>query len=92
MTKLEFLCAQTPLSLQGLLIGLWYAMLKIRYLIMTSLDYVTTSPEGVFIYQIVRTGLLLLSLMMYVFVSCGYQYRMRDWVVNVQWMVEDVFE
>ena len=59
---------------------------------MRSLDYVTTSPEGVLIYQVVRTGLLLLSLMMYVCVSRGYQYRVRDWVVNVQWMVEDVIE
>ena len=29
MTVLEFLCAQAPHSLQGLLIGLWYAMFSI---------------------------------------------------------------
>ena len=92
MTVLEFLCAQAPRSLQGLLIGLWYAMFSIRYLIMRSLDYVFTSPEDVFIYQVVRTGLVLLSLVMYACVSRGYQYRIRDWVVNVQWMVEDVIE
>ena len=92
MTVLEFLCAQAPRSLQGLLIGLWYAMFSIRYLIMRSLDSAVTSPEGVLIYQVVRTGLVLLSLVMYVCVSRGYQYRIRDWVVNVQWMVEEVFE
>ena len=36
--------------------------------------------------------MVLLSLVMYVYVSRGYQYRIRDWVVNVQWMVEDVIE
>ena len=92
MTVLEFLCAQAPRSLQGLLIGLWYAMFSIRYLVMRSLDYVITSPDGVLIYQVVRTGLVVLSLVMYVCVSHGYQYRIRDWVVNVQWMVEEVFE
>ena len=59
---------------------------------MRSLDYVISSPDGVLIYQIVRTSLLLLSLVMYLCVSRGYQYRVRDWVVNVQWMVEDIFE
>ena len=48
-----YCCAQAPHSLQGLLIGLWYAMFSIRYLVMRSLDYVTTSPESVFIYQVV---------------------------------------
>ena len=89
---LEFLCAQAPCSLQGLLIGLWYAMFSIRYLIMRSVDYVITSPDGILVCQVVRTSLVLLSLVMYVYVSRGYQYRIRNWVVNVQWMVEDVFE
>ena len=92
MTVLEFLCAQAPRSLQGLLIGLWYAMFSIRYLVMRPLDYVIKSPEGVLVYQEVRTGLVLLSLVMHVCVSHGYQYRIRDWVVNVQWMVEEVLE
>ena len=35
---------------------------------------------------------VLVSLVMYVCVSRKYTYRVRDWVVNVQWMVEDVFE
>ena len=38
------------------------------------------------------TVLVLLSLVTYVCLSHGYQYRVRDWVVNVQWIVEDVFE
>ena len=92
MTVLEFLCAQAPRSLQGLLIGLWYAMFSIRYLLMRSLDYVITSPEGILIYQVVRTVLVLLSLVTYMCVSRGYRYRVRDWVVNVQWMVEDIIE
>ena len=92
MTVLEFLCTQVPRSLQGLLIGLWHATFSIRYLDMRSLDYAITSPEGLFIHKVVRTGFLLLSHVMYVCVSCDYQYRIKDWVVNVQCMINEVFE
>ena len=30
--------------------------------------------------------------MIYMCTSRGYRYRVRGWVVNVQWLVEDVFE
>ena len=43
-------------------------------------------------YQVVRTGLVFLSLVMYVCVSRGYQYRIRDLMVNVQWMVEEALK
>ena len=32
MTILEFICAQAPLRLKGLLIGIWYALLAVDYL------------------------------------------------------------
>ena len=92
MTTLEFLCAQAPRMLQGLLIGLWYAMFSIRYLLMNSLDHAFTSSFDILIYQAVRCGFVTLSLVLYLCVSRTYQYRVRDWVVNVQWMVEDVIE
>ena len=92
MTALEFICAQDPRTMQGLLIGLWYAMFSIRYLLMCSLDHNFTSSLGMLIYQTVRTGLVLLSLILYLCVSRAYKYGIRDWVVHVQWMVEDITE
>ena len=92
MTTVEFICAQAPRVMQGLLIGLWYAMFSIRYILMSSLDHAFSSQHGMLIYQATRTGLLLLSLLIYLYVSRSYQYRIRDWIVNVQWMVEDVFD
>ena len=44
------------------------------------------------IYQATRTSLVLLSLLLYLCVSRVYQYRIRDWIVHVQWMVEDIIE
>ena len=92
MTVLEFICAQAPRTTQGLLIGLWYATFSVRYLLMSTLDHVFTSSLGMLVYQAVRCGLVLVSLVFYFCASCAYQYRVRDWVVNVQWMVEDVIE
>ena len=89
-TEISF--TQAPHSLQGLLIGIWYATFSILYLVMRSLDHVITSPDDILIYQVVRTSLLLLPIMMYMCVSHGYQWRVRDWVVNLRWMVEDVFD
>ena len=78
--------------MQGLLIGLWYAMFSIRYLLMFFLDHVFTSSFGLLIYQAVRTSLVLSSLILYLHVSRAYKYRILDWVVHVQWMVEDIIE
>ena len=33
MTALEFICAQAPLRLKGLLIGTWYALLATNYIV-----------------------------------------------------------
>ena len=92
MTALEFICAQAPRTMQGLLIGIWYAMFSIKYL--TSFLDKVFAPTSLLmlVYQTVRAGLVLVSLVMYLCVSRTYQYRLRDWVVNVQWMVEDVIE
>ena len=38
MTVFEFICAQAPRTTQGLLIGVWYATLSIRYLLVGLVD------------------------------------------------------
>ena len=32
MTTLKFICAQVPISLKGLLLGIWYAIFSMQYL------------------------------------------------------------
>ena len=34
----EFICAQAPFRLKGFLIGIWYAMFSIKYIIITFTD------------------------------------------------------
>ena len=84
MTTLEFICAQAPHTMQGLLICIWFVMFSLCYLLMSSLDHVFTTSIGMVIYQAVRTSLVLLSLLLYLWVSRAYQYRVRDWVMHWQ--------
>ena len=53
-------------------------MFSIRYILMSSLDHVLISSLGILIYQAVRAGLVLLSLVLYTCVSQAYQNDMRN--------------
>ena len=92
MTVLEFICAQAPRTMQGLLIGLWYAMFSIRYLPMGLLDITFQTSQYFYIYQGVRALIVLVSLVLFSFVAQRYKYRVREDVVPEQWLIEDVTE
>ena len=82
MTALEFICAQAPLRLKGLLIGLWYALLATNYLVVEVPELFTVSSLSWTIFHAVKAFAIFLSLMIYMWVSNRYQYRLRDEVVN----------
>ena len=92
MTALEFICAQAPLRMKGLLIGLWYATSALRYLVVTILDPFIVENIPWFIFHGVRCFLILLSLLLYCCVAKHYRYRQRDEVVNEQYLVEEIYE
>ena len=96
LTVLEFICAQAPFRLKGFMVGIWYAMLSIKYFI-TVVDSVIFVRyhlmEGTWIiYESIKIGIIGLSLIIFG-VSCRwYRYRERDEVVNVQGMIEEIYE
>ena len=92
MTALEFICAQSPRTLQGLLIGLWYAMFSINYLIMSNVDTSLLRSSYFYIYQGLRMLAMLVSVVFFSCVARCYKYRVRDDVVPEQWLIEDVIE
>ena len=91
MTILEFICAQAPLRLKGLLIGIWYALMAIRYLPVTPFTKEATTYEVLVVHE-VKIFLIFLSLMLYLCVSRRYRYRLRDEVVQEQFLVEEIYE
>ena len=95
LTVLEFICAQAPFRLKGFMVGIWYAMLSIKYFtttIDTAIVYYQLM-EGVWIiYESIKIGIIGLSLIIFGISCRWYRYRERDEVVNVQGMIEEIFE
>ena len=88
----EFFCAQAPHTTQGLLIGLWYATFSIRYLVVGVLDSYITERRLWLICEGVKGYLILVFLVLFSCVSRHYRYRERDEIVNVQGMIEKIYE
>ena len=92
LTVLEFICAQVPFRLKGFMVGIWYAMLSIKYFVATidiAVNYYHLIERT---YQSTKTGIIGLSLIIFGISCQWYHYRERDEVVNVQGMIEEIFE
>ena len=94
MSAIEFICAQAPLRLKGLLIGLWYASLSVHYLLVEVPEIYIPLTDGTTweIIQEVKAFLIALSLILFAYVSGRYRYRVRDEVVNEQYLIEEIYE
>ena len=92
MTALEFICAQAPLRLKGLLIGVWYAFFAANYILVEIPEIFVKSDLTWKIFHSVKGFLIVLTLMMYLCVSKRYRYRQRDEIVNEQFLVEEIYE
>ena len=91
-TALEFICAQAPLRMKGLLIGIWYATFALQYLATYAPDEVINSNYTWIIFHGVRAFFILVSLIVYCCVAKRYHYRLRDEIVNEQFLVEEIYE
>ena len=94
LTVLEFICAQVPFRLKGFMVGIWYAMLSIKYFIATidsAIIYHLMKSTWI-IYESIKIGIIGLSLIIFGISCRWYRYRERDEVVNVQGMIEEIFE
>ena len=92
LTALEFISAQAPLRLKGLLIGLWYASLSVHNLMVQAPEIYITESNAWEVFQEVKAFFIALSLILFAYVSRQYRYRVRDEVVNEQFLVEEIYE
>ena len=92
MTTLKFICAQAPLQMKGVLISLWYSSQAVSFLIVGVPEVFIDNSNAWSIFQSGKICLIFVSFVAYVCVSKRYRYRHRDEVVNVQYLVEDVYE
>ena len=97
MTVLEFIFAQAPHSMQGLLIGLWYALQSINVgitVVEINIFGDVSSAACHWEYYVVKTVLVFLSVVLFICSSRKYKYRKlnEDIDVNIQQEIEQAFE
>ena len=77
------------------MVGIWYAMLSIKYFITTidtAIAYYHLMERVWIIYESIKIGIIGLSLIIFGICCQWYRYRERDEVVNVQGMIEEIYE
>ena len=92
MTVLEFICAQAPYTMKGLLIGIWYASFFIRYFTVGVLDVYMIGETSWNIYHGIKGFGIFLSIISFSLVCKFYRYRERDEIVNEQAIIEEQYE
>ena len=92
MTVLEFICAQAPHTMKGLLIGIWYASFSIKYFTVGVLDVYMVEEVTWNIYHGVKGFSIFLSIIFFSLVCKFYRYRERDEIVNEQAIIEEQYE
>ena len=94
MTVLEFICAQSPNALKGLLIGIWYSTFSVKYMVTDIMDthpfFLESSPLS--IYHGIKGFGIFLSILSFSIIYKSYRYRERNEIVNEQAIIEEQYE
>ena len=92
LSSLEFIVAQAPRTMQGFLIGLWYAMQGVNSCITTA-GYISCTAFF-WQYYASKSLLALLSLFTFILVARRYKYQQmnEEAEINIRQEVEDIFE
>ena len=94
MTVLEFICAQSPNTLKGLLIGIWYSTSSVKYMVIGVLDthplFLESSPWS--IYHGIKGFGIFVSILSFSIIYKSYRYRERNEIVNEQAIIEEQYE
>ena len=94
VTTVEFICAQSPNAMKGFLIGVWYSMLSVKYMVVYILDtrmFLKDVSEWN-LYHGIKGACIFISIIIFSSICKHYQYRRRDEIVNEQAIIEEQYE
>ncbi len=92
-TVLEFICAQSPNETKGLLVGVWYSMLSIKFAVMGLIETeVIMDTVQWNMYHGLKGFVIFCSLVAFSIVCKTYKYRERNEIVNEQAIIESQYE
>ena len=94
LSALEFILAQGPRSMQGLLIGLWYAYQSVYVLLQIPFPLRNLHQRFDYWLTVLKTCLAVLSLIIFIIISRWYKYRQREESseINRQAVIEEYTE
>ena len=94
LSALEFILAQGPRSMQGLLIGLWYAYQSVYVLFQIPFPIRNLHQSFDYRLTVVKTCLAVLSLIIFIIIFRWYRYRQREESseINRQAVIEEYTE
>ncbi len=93
----EFICAQSPHSMKGFLIGILFAIKGLFQLIgilgiLLPFSIWQDSPRAGLIYFLVNIVISVAGVVAFIVAAKRYQYRQRDELCNVRKYIEEVYE
>ena len=96
----EFICAQSPHAMKGLLIGTFFTVKGVFQLMsvlvilvpFTTWKFDTSIPSCGFVYYLVNIVVAVIGLVTYTWVARRYQYRQRDEPDNIYRYAEEYYE
>ena len=94
LSALEFILAQGPRSMQGLLIGLWYAYQSVYLQLQIPALFLQSYQHFQYWLTIVKTCLAVVSFTVFIIISHWYKYRQREESseINRQAVIEEYTE
>ena len=96
-TGTEFLIAQSPQTMKGLLIGLNFAVIGFGYVFSSLLFHPFTYAQAIkpscgFYYYLSKSTILLFILLLYVCLSKWYKLRQRENIINLPYIIAEHHE
>ena len=96
----EFMCAQSPHAMKGLLIGTFFlikGLFQLFGITVVRIPFISWSfnapfPSCGFVYYLVNITVAIIGLVVYTWVARRYQYRQRDEPDNIYRYVEEYYD
>ena len=95
-TSLEFIIAQCPIQMRGMMVGMWFASLGVSYLININTKY----PFGCdnnsicpsFYYNITRSVVIFIILLVFIVLAKWYELHVRNNEINIVQVIDEHYK
>ena len=95
-TFLEFIIAQSPHEMRGLMVGLWYAAFGLGFVIDINGKYPFNCKEDIvcqnIYYYVMKSAVIVIILILFVILAKRYKLRVRGNEINIHLIAEEHYE